>query len=427
MLSRFSKLVIMVFLLSVLPSNFQVANSNVILWGPSFGNELYTPPNLPPSAKIRSVQPLVYQSNPDEMIFKIVMADSFEDKPFTNKGRYLGLNIFVGNIYCVNTNITADDKHCERVQTVSNPESPSSYPTSKSSEWVYIYDREVTFGPKRVATSCKAPWWIESTYRSRDTWAFAISITCLNLPKEFGFYGVSEVNLGQKEVAYTTSSTIAVEYPFHELAAKAYKKPTDLSALNLLEKKSQYISDSLNKLKSANNKSKLKNKSQNLKQINQIIKSADNNTILLNSAKKSGNNDPNLLNKINIYMNSMIAQINAMSRLLKLPPIKTDIIEYTVFLDKAVYQKGETAKIFIKGRDLYGIDVADGTPLAFSNNDINFYFLSLNIFKNTPVFSDVSAAGLWQYELVIGVDIGTHKITFKIGNNAEQTLNYGVK
>ena len=133
------------------------------------------------------------------------------------------------------------------------------------------------------------------------------------------------------------------------------------------------------------------------------------------------------MDNINKILNSKINQINALNKLLKLPPIKTDIIEYTVLLDKAVYQKGEIAKVLIRGRDLYGINVTDGTPLAFSNNDINFYFLSPNIFKNTPVFSDVSAGGLWQYELVIGAEIGTHKITSKIGNNAEQTINYAVR
>ena len=229
MRSRFPKLVIMVFVLSVLPLNIQVANSNEILWGPSFSNDLYKPDKLVPGAEIRAVRPLVYKSNPDEMIFKIIMAESFEDKPFTNKGRYLALNIFVGNLNCVNIGIT-EDQRCKRLQTVTAPYSPASYPSSKSSEWVYIYDREVTFGPKRVATSCKAPWWIESNFRSRDTWAFAISITCLNLPNGFGIYGVSDIDLGQKEVVYTTSTPVTIDYPFHELAkAAADRAPQNTS------------------------------------------------------------------------------------------------------------------------------------------------------------------------------------------------------
>ena len=239
----------MVFVLSVLPLNIQVANSNEILWGPSFGNDVYKPDNLVPGAEIRAVRPLVYKSNPDEIIFKITMAESFEDKPFTNKGRYLALNIFVGGSNCVLIGIT-EDQRCKRIQTVSAPNSPSSYPSSKSSEWIYIYDREVTFGPNKVPTSCKAPWWIESNFKSRDTWAFAISITCLNLPKEFGFYGVSDIDLGQKEVAYTTSSVISINYPFHELATKFGQTSANLN------EKSELI-DSLKKLSiSGNNQSK---------------------------------------------------------------------------------------------------------------------------------------------------------------------------
>jgi hypothetical protein len=320
-----------------------------------------------------------------------------------------------------------DTAGCEGLFIVGEPTNPSSYPSVKGSEYVLVEKHNKFTNVDVKATKCKAPWWIESTYKSQDTWSIALSITCIGIPKEFGWYAYSNISVGQKDTVTDFTAVQMITYPFHELAAKAYKKPTDLSALNLLEKKSQYISDSLNKLKSATNKSKSKNKSQNLKLLNKIIKSADSNTILLNSAKNSGNNDPVLLDKINIVLNSMITQINALGKLLKLSPIKTDIIEYTVFLDKAVYQKGEIAKVLIRGRDLFGINVTDGTPLAFSNSDINFNFLSPNTFKNTPVFSDVSVGGLWQYELVIGADIGTHKITSKIGNNAEQTINYAVK
>ena len=424
MFQKILKVGLLSLVVSLLPSNFQVANSNEILWNPNTSNDLSgVGAGLVPGAGIRNTNLLVYKSNPDELIIRTIMNDSFEDKPFTGKGRNMGLWIFWPLDYCW----SKDKANCEGLFIVGEPFNPSSYPSAKSSEYVFVAKHNKASNIDVKPTTCKAPWWIESTYKSRDTWAFAVSITCLGIPKEFGWYAYSEISIGQKDVVADFSKVQMITYPFHELAAKAYKKPTDLSSLNLLEKKSQYISDSLNKLKSATNKSKSKNKSQNLKQLNQIIKSADSNTILLNSAKNSGNNDPVLLDKINIVLNSMITQINALGKLLKLSPIKTDIIEYTVFLDKAVYQKGEIAKVFIRGRDLYGINVTDGTPLAISNSDINFNFLSPNIFKNTPVFSDVSAGGLWQYELVIGAEVGTHKITSKIGNNAEQTINYAVK
>ena len=209
---------ILSLVLSIIPSNFQVANSTEILWNPGLGNDFYTPENLVPGAKIRNTGVLIYKSNPDELIMKVVMDDSFEDKPFTSKGRYLAMNILVGRSGC---ELIGSDYKCEKVQTVSNPENPTNYPTSKSSQTVDIYDREVTFGPKRVPTGCKAPWWIESTFKPRDTWAFAISITCINLPKEFGFYGVSEINLGQNNPAYHASQSNFVTYPFHELAKAA--------------------------------------------------------------------------------------------------------------------------------------------------------------------------------------------------------------
>ena len=424
MFQKVLKVSMLSLVVSLLPSSFQSAHADEILWNPGVANDLYRAgAGLVPGAAIKNTGLLVNKSNPDELIMKVIMGDSFEDKPFTGKGRNMSMWIYWPTDYCWGKSPTS----CEGLYTIGIPFSPNSYPVAKSTEYVLAFSHNKEANADRKPTECKAPWWLESTYNTRDTWSFAVSITCLGIPKNFGWYAYSSIDLGQKDIVTDFSQVQTITYPFHDLAAKAYKKPTDLSSLNLLEKKSQYISDSLNKLKSATNKSKLKNKSLYLKQLNGILKSADNNTILLKSAKNSGNSDPVLLDNINKVLNSMITQINALSKLLKLPPIKTDIIEYTVFLDKAVYQKGEIAKIFIRGRDRYGIDVTNGTPLAFSNNDINFYSLSPNIFKIAPVFSDVSSAGLWQYELVIGTDIGTHKITFKIGNNEEQTINYAVK
>jgi hypothetical protein len=424
MLTKVLKITLLSLLLGLLPPSLQSVNAGDILWNPGVSNDLYgAGSGLVPGARIKNTNLLVEKSNPDELIMKVVMSESFEDKPFTGKGRNMAMWIYWPTDYCWGKSPPS----CEGLYIVPQPFSPSTYPSAKSSEFVFVEKHNKAANADVKPTSCKAPWWIESTNKIRDTWSFAVSITCLGIPKEFGWYAYSSINLGQNDVVSDFTRVQMITYPFHDLAAKAYKKPTDLSSINLLEKKSQYISDSLNKLKSATNKSKLKDKSLYLKQLNGILKSANNNTILLKSAKNSGNNDPVILDNINKVLNSMINQINALNKLLKLPPIKTDIIEYTVFLDKAVYQKGEIAKVLIRGRDLYGINVTDGTPLAFSNSDINFSFLSLNIFKNTPVFSDVSVGGLWQYELVIGSEIGTYKITSRIGNNAEQTINYAVK
>ncbi len=81
-------------------------------------------------------------------------------------------------------------------------------------------------------SQCKAPWWIESNFKSRDTWAFAVSITCLGMPKEFGWYAFSQIDIGQKDVVSDFTQVQTITYPFHELAASAAakNKNTTLSA-----------------------------------------------------------------------------------------------------------------------------------------------------------------------------------------------------
>ena len=218
---RLFKSLIIVFLLSALPSNFQVANANEILWEPGIGSFTEAPANLVPGAKMQGISAVVYKSNPDEMILKIQMAESFEDRPFSNNGRYLAMNFYVGKAGCHYIGLI--NPKCDRVLTISGPENPKSYPLSKSKsiEWVYAYERDADFGPTRVSTNCKSPWWLESTRRSLDTWAFAISITCLGLPKEFNLYGVSQIDLGQKDPAYQATNSVTLNYPFYDLAKNA--------------------------------------------------------------------------------------------------------------------------------------------------------------------------------------------------------------
>ena len=218
------KVAVLSVLLSLLPSTSQIAHASEILWNPDLGTFSDVPANLVPGAKMQGINVVVYKSNPDEIIFEIQMAESFEDKPFSNKGRYLAMNLYLGKPGCQYIGIV--QHKCDRLLTISNPENPKSYPLSrsKSTEWVYADERDPDFGPNRVATTCKSPWWLESTRRSLDTWAFAISITCLGLPKEFNFYGVSQIDLGQKDVAYQTTNSSAINYPFYDLAKNAAEK-----------------------------------------------------------------------------------------------------------------------------------------------------------------------------------------------------------
>ena len=207
--------------MSLIPSNFQVANSSDILWNPGVGNELSgAGSGLVLGAGIRNTGLLVNKSNPDELIMQIIMNETFEDKPFTGKGRNLGMWIYWPTNYCW----AADKANCEGLFIVGEPLNPSSYPSAKSSEFVFVNKHDKAANINVKPTTCKAPWWIDSTYKSRDTWAFAVSITCLGIPKVFGWYAYSEISIGQKEVVADFTSVQQITYPFHELAASAAAK-----------------------------------------------------------------------------------------------------------------------------------------------------------------------------------------------------------
>jgi hypothetical protein len=51
-----------------------------------------------------------------------------------------------------------------------------------------------------------------------------VSITCLGIPKQFGWYAFSQIDIGQKDVVSDFSSVQIITYPFHELAASAAAK-----------------------------------------------------------------------------------------------------------------------------------------------------------------------------------------------------------
>lgn len=221
MFKRILKLGLLSLVVSLLPSNFQVANSTEILWNPGLSNDLDTyGKDLIPGTKIRNTNFLVYKQNPDELIMKIIMDQSFEDRPFSGKGRNIAMWIYWPKSYCW----SKDNANCDGLYTVSSPFNPSGYPNVKSSEYVVIdkHDKASNFNVK--PTNCRAPWWVESTLKPRDTWSFAVSITCLGMPKEFGWYAFSEIDVGQKEVATDFTSVQTITYPFHELASRAAEK-----------------------------------------------------------------------------------------------------------------------------------------------------------------------------------------------------------
>jgi len=226
MFQKVLKVSLLSLVVSLLPSSFQAANATDILWNPGVGNDLGgTSPGLVPGAGIKNTGLLVNKSNPDELIMKIIMNDSFEDKPFSNKGRNIAMWVYWPNNYCWNT----DKANCEGLFIVSVPFNPSSYPLTKSSEYVFVQKHDKAANVNIQQTTCKAPWWIESTNRYRDTWSFAVSITCLGIPKEFGWYGYSSINIGQKDLVTDFTQVQTITYPFHDLAASAAAKNSQIT------------------------------------------------------------------------------------------------------------------------------------------------------------------------------------------------------
>jgi hypothetical protein len=221
MSQKILKVILLSLVVTLLPSNFQVANATEILWNPGLSNNLDSyGKDLIPGTKIRNTGFLIYKQNPDELIMQIIMDQSFEDMPFSGKGRNMAMWIYWPKSYCW----SKEDANCDGLYTVSSPFNPSGYPNVKSSEYVVINKHDKASNINVKPTNCRAPWWIESTLKPRDTWSFAVSITCLGMPKEFGWYAFSEINVGQKEVATDFTSVQTITYPFHELAASAAAK-----------------------------------------------------------------------------------------------------------------------------------------------------------------------------------------------------------
>jgi len=247
MWKKFSKVLLLSLLLSQMPPLIQSASAVDILWQPGIGNDLdASAPGLIPGAEIRNTGLLVYKDNPDLLIMKIIMDESFEDRPFSDKGRNMAMWIYWPKNYCW----SKDEKNCAGLFTISIPNSPARYPTARSSEHVFAYSHDKEANANRQITSCKVPWWIEDTIKSKDTWAFAVSITCLGIPKDFGWYAYSSIDLGQTDIVTDFTSVQTISYPFHELAKSAYSSVTS----------AQEKSDLVNQLKNLGKSGTLQSK-----------------------------------------------------------------------------------------------------------------------------------------------------------------------
>jgi len=190
------------------------ATADNLLWESPLSGVSTAPLNIPKSATLRGLGTSIYQSNPDELIFKIVMAGSLEEKPFQSSSRDLTIWIYWPFTGCWD----ADTKNCAGLFTLSAPTYSSIYPTTKSTQHIFAMSHNKASNINRKATNCKVPWWISNSYYERDTVNFAVSITCLGMPKDFGFYGYSGiVSNGSQINSFTNFQTTT--NPFHNLAA----------------------------------------------------------------------------------------------------------------------------------------------------------------------------------------------------------------
>jgi len=191
------------------------ANAESLLWESPLSGVSTAPLDIPKSATLRGLKTSIYQSNPDELIFQIIMAGSLEDKPSVLASRDLTVWIFWPYIGCW----SEDKKNCAGLFTLSAPTYSSIYPTVKSTQYIYATSHDKQSNINRKATNCKVPWWISNSYYERDTVNFAVSITCLGIPKDFGFYGYSGITSNGSQINSFTEFQTTTN-PFHNLAAR---------------------------------------------------------------------------------------------------------------------------------------------------------------------------------------------------------------
>ena len=210
-----SRVILLALFINFFPQVSQVANADSLLWESPLSGISTAPLDIPKSATLRGLKTSIYQSNPDELIFQIIMAGSLEDKPSALASRDLTVWIFWPYIGCWSEN----NKNCAGLFTLSAPTYSSIYPTAKSTQYIYAMSHDKQSNINRKATNCKVPWWISNSYYERDTVNFAVSITCLDIPKDFGFYGYSGITSNGSQINSFTDFQTATN-PFHNLAAR---------------------------------------------------------------------------------------------------------------------------------------------------------------------------------------------------------------
>ena len=213
MKKRLTRLVTIAFLLSLVTSNVQTAStaedyllsvdmSRIDQWS---NNDSRL---LPKSAQINQVRYRIPSSNPDNLIGQIVLDYPLADKQELYNSKWtLGLWIYGQALYC------AGDKSCDFILNVY-----AKYPKAIS-----ILTWKKSTDEKSVVSDCPGTHYI-SDADGTSVINFSMSISCLNLPKQFASYAYSGFDVGTTPTPHDFTSGGYVENPFHQLAKQSYDK-----------------------------------------------------------------------------------------------------------------------------------------------------------------------------------------------------------
>jgi hypothetical protein len=191
---------------------------------------------LPNSAKLKQVRYRIPRSNPDNLIGQIVLDYPLNDKQELYNSKWnVGLWIYGQALYC------AGDKNCDFILNVY-----AKYPKSLS-----ILTWKKSTDEKSVTSDCSGSHYI-SNEDGKSIINYSMSISCLNLPKQFASYAYSGYDIGITPTPYDFTAGGYVENPFHQLAKISYDKNGGKEGLSRLDK-----SEAMEKLESSVEKARL--------------------------------------------------------------------------------------------------------------------------------------------------------------------------
>ncbi len=163
---------------------------------------------LPITAQMKQVRYRILRSNPDNLIGQIVLQSQLKDKQELYNGKwYIGLWIYGQALYC------ASDKSCNFILNIY-PQYPKSI---RILSWTKSTDE------KSVTIDCPVQHYF-SDEEGKSILNFTMSISCLNIPKQFASYAYSGYDIGVTPVPYGFTAGGYVDNPFHQLAKQSYDK-----------------------------------------------------------------------------------------------------------------------------------------------------------------------------------------------------------